>query len=1127
MGDKISVTEQIFAGKGEMAALIRTTDWSKTPLGSIESWPQSLRTAVSICLGSRHPIVLWWGPDRWMFYNDGYRPMLGESKHPQFLGQPGQACWAEIWSVVGPMMDQVIETGEATWSEDLFLLMVRYGYLEETYFTFSYSPIRDEKGRPSGIFCALTESTRRVLGERRVKTLRELTGEARTVNEAAQFCAETLGHNARDMPFTLVYLLDNAGERLHLAGHAGLAPGTEASPVIVDMTGPDEAGWPLARVATHRRSETVEGLADRFDCLPKAPWDEPAHQAMLLPIARPGSPQPAGVLVLGISCRRAFDEDYRGFFDLVAGHVATAVSNARAHTEQRERAEMLAELDRAKTAFFSNVSHEFRTPLTLMMGPLEEALAGHHGALSGALAEALALTHRNSQRLLKLVTTLLDFTRLESGRVNAVFAPTDLATYTAELASAFQSAMDSADLQFRIACDDLGEPTYVDREMWEKIVLNLVSNAFKFTLQGGVTVTLGHDGERVRLDVTDTGAGIPANELPRVFERFHRIEGQRARTYEGSGIGLALVHELVKMHGGEIRIESEPGKGSTFTVLLPRGDTHLPSDRIAAAVPEPGGSPSGSGFVEEAIGWLPRSDAVESAPPVETPVAGSVRPRIVLVDDNNDMREYVTRLLRRHWRVEALADGAAALEAAQREPPDLVLTDVMMPGLGGFGLLRALRADARTRHVPIIMLSARAGEEARVEGLEAGADDYVIKPFSARELIARVRANLELAHARLAAASADAANRHKDEFLALLGHELSNPLAPIFTAVQLMKLRGDGGNDREREVIDRQTRHMSRLVENLLDIARATRGLLRVRTEPVEIASATARAIEMASPALEQRQHKLSVDIPCQGLVVDGDQTRLAQVFANLLTNAAKFTDRGGCVGISAKREGDRIRVSVRDDGHGIASDMVERIFEPFIQAERPHDLAMAGLGLGLPLVQNLVELHGGTVKAVSAGMGRGSEFIVELPALPLAIVTDIPRARSSTPVVGAGGKRVLVVDDNRDAADMFSQALAFLGHEVATAYNGPDGLALADSLRPHVAILDIGLPSMDGYEVARRLRESFGTSLRIIAVTGYGEESDRDQSRRAGFDVHLVKPVDIDVLARALTEEGRDVIAS
>ncbi len=740
-----------------MARLIREADWSSTPLGPVGGWPQSLRTAVSICLGSRHPIVLWWGPERWMFYNDAYRPMLGERKHPQFLGRPGQECWSEIWDIIGPMMEQVIETGEATWSEDLFLLMLRFGYPEETYFTFSYSPIRDDAGRPSGIFNACTETTGRVLAERRMKMLREMAVEARTIDEAVRVCADILGRNQRDIPFALVYLLDDHGKTMHLAAHVGLEPGTPASPLAVDMDAQD-TGWPLAVIVREECSELVDDLAARFDCLSREPWDEGPHQAMLLPIARPGWPLPAGVLVLGISPRRAFDDDYRGFFDLVTGHVATAVSNARAYEEERTRAEKLAELDRVKTAFFSNVSHEFRTPLTLILGPLEDALADPARTLRDANLERV---HRNALRLLRLVNNLLDFSRVEAGRLQSRFEPTDLSLLTGGLAGSFQSLVESAGLKLVVDCPPLPDPVHVDRAQWEKIVLNLVSNAFKFTLEGEITVRLRATDSHVELSVRDTGTGIPAEELPRIFDRFHRVEGARGRSFEGTGIGLALVHELVKQHGGTVRVDSVIARGSTFLVSIPKGADHLPRDRVFFADSVDAELSGAANLVVEASHWgtgdpLPEDD-VEGGQTAAGSRATSIDrsdARILVADDNADMREYLVRLLASRWTIEAVGDGQEALESALRRPPDLVVSDVMMPRLDGTGLLRALRANAKTSTIPVVLLSARAGEEAIVGGLETGADDYLVKPFSARELVSRVGTHLEMARLRRKATAA-------------------------------------------------------------------------------------------------------------------------------------------------------------------------------------------------------------------------------------------------------------------------------------------------------------------------------------------------------------------------------------
>ena len=352
-----------------------------------------------------------------------------------------------------------------------------------------------------------------------------------------------------------------------------------------------------------------------------------------------------------------------------------------------------------------------------------------------------------------------------------------------------------------VDCPPLPEPVYVDAEMWEKIVLNLVSNAFKFTLEGRIEVTVRQSGRHAELVVRDTGVGIPADQMPRLFERFHRVEGVTGRTQEGSGIGLALVRELVRLHGGEVDAESLAGKGTSFVVKVPLGTVHLQGLRIAPATALNSTALRTDHYVEEASRWLPDADpaggeatASVGTPPPEPgaglPVSGE-RPRILLAEDNADMRQYLQRLLSEHYDVKAVSDGFAALEAVKRSRPDLILTDVMMPRLDGFGLLREIRADEGLCAMPVILLSARAGEESRVEGMQAVADDYLVKPFGARELLARVSAHLQMARLR------KEADRRKDEFLATLAHELRNPLAPIRNALQIIEIAsGDPQADR-------------------------------------------------------------------------------------------------------------------------------------------------------------------------------------------------------------------------------------------------------------------------------------------------------------------------------------------
>ena len=740
------------AGGGEMGALIRGHDWSKTPLGPPESWPQSLRTAVRIMLTSRQPIWIGWGPELTYLYNDPYQSIIG-GKHPWALGRATSEVWKEIWTDIGPLLATATGGVEGIYVEEQLLIMERNGYPEETYYTFSYSPIPDDDGAPGGIICANTEDTPRVIGERQISLLRELaarTVDARSWKEACQRSVATLAGNPRDVTFALLYVATEDGEGLSLAAAYGLPDGHAAAPESLPMVG---GAWPAAQVLSDHAPRLVEDLEPRFGrVFPGGAWGRESKSAAVLPIAPSGDTGRAGVLVVGLNPYRLFDGTYRTFLGLVAGQIAAAISNADAYEEERRRVEALAELDRAKTAFFSNVSHEFRTPLTLMLGPLEDLATGGGSAEQMQAQAALAL--RNGARLLRLVNSLLDFSRIEAGRVHAAYEPTDLGAFTAGIASSFQSAIERAGLELEVDCRPLAEPVYVDREMWEKVVLNLISNAFKFTLEGRIVISVGPsaDGRSAVVAVADTGIGIPAAEIPRLFERFHRVASAQGRSFEGSGIGLALVHELVKLHGGDISAESEPGRGATFTITLPLGAGHLPADRVRDAA-EPIALPGARAqeYLDEALRWLP--DAVAGAPSLAPSPAGATArrsgKRVLLADDNADMRAYVGRLLENEgYEVATAQDGEAALALARERTPDLILTDVMMPRLDGFGLLRAVRGDAGLSNAPVIMLSARAGEEAKVEGLQAGADDYLVKPFAARELLARVNANIQLAEQR-------------------------------------------------------------------------------------------------------------------------------------------------------------------------------------------------------------------------------------------------------------------------------------------------------------------------------------------------------------------------------------------
>ncbi|MBS0661432.1 MAG: response regulator [Verrucomicrobia bacterium] len=1357
---RLAATAPFPAYDGEMAELIHAYPWETTPLGPIERWSSTLRTMVGFLLANRFPLLLWWGPQYIQVYNDAYRPILGQ-KHPErSLGRSVWECWDEIWHILRPLIDLPFRGGPATWIEDFELALHRTDFIEEAHFTVAYSPVPDAAAPRGigGVLATVHEITDRIISERRVALLRDLgtklsaeLGASRTACEAA---AGVLQEHPKDIPFALLYLRDG-GSTARLAGSTGETTRRCVGPSEISLED-ERAVWPLARALHEGGPVLVDDLSTRFAAVPPGPWKDAPQQAVIVPIPSGRSLEPVGLLVAGLSARLRWNEGYRGWLELIAALIGAAIAKERALIEERRRAAALAALDRAKTTFFSNVSHELRTPLTLMLAPLEDEL--REGGTRGTTRDRLELVHRNALRLLKLVNMLLDFSGIEGGRIEAHQEPTDLARLTADVASSFRAAVERAGLELVVDCPDL-RPVRVDREMWEKIVLNLLSNALKFTFAGRIEVRLRREGEMVVLRVADTGVGIPAEHRKRVFERFHRIPEQRGRTHEGTGIGLALVAELVALHGGRTWLESEEGVGSRFYVALPAAapsETPEPADasrpRLRADL-----------FTLE---FEPSSRPAGALTPVVPD--GLASERILVADDNADMREYLARLLHEQgYRVEAVEDGQAALRSARRARPALILTDVMMPRVDGLGLLRAIRDDLALAEIPVVVVSARAGHDEQVTGLDGGADDYVVKPFTARELLARIRAQLRFARLRReAAAKAEAsaallqevadgaselifvkdlrghlifanretkrvigevdlpsrilregeqasplaaelalidandqrvfrtghalvvdevftgadgtrtyratksplrdahgvvrgligisrdvtdqlaaeeqlraseefnrtlmdasvdcvklldregrilrmneagqqlfeiddvsrvhgqpwpgmwpveemprvqaalaraqagetaafvgfcptargtpkwwdvrispvaagaggiarllsvsrdvtehrqaqealhqASQRKDEFLAMLAHELRNPLSSVVNAATLLREQSQAGEQRwAAGVITRQSAQLARLVDDLLDVSRISRGQIVLRKEPVDVARALRGACEAVAPLVAERQHTLTTDFPSGELWVEADPTRLEQIVGNLLANSARYTPPQGRIRLSARREGGEVCIEVTDNGIGLNPARIPEMFELFVQGERDSARSDGGLGIGLTVVRALSELHGGSVGARSGGPGEGATFVVRLPAIASPAHTPLPR-----PIVPSAGEagpaelRLLIVDDNLDAADGLGRLMVRRGYTVHLAYDGLSALAAAASFSPHAVLLDLGLPDVDGWEVCRRLRAAPTTAQTVVvALSGYGQREDRSRSRDVGFDQHLVKPVDL-----------------
>lgn len=998
-------TENFLAGGGEMGALIRSMDWAATPLGPIEAWPQSLRTTVSLCLSSTFPILIAWGPETIQIYNDSYRPICGDL-HPGSMGQNFRVCWESALSVVGDAFTRG-QHGEGTYIKDQRMFLDRLGYLEEAWMTFSFAPIRDESGDVGGIFHPITETTAAMLFARRAQLQRDLLAainKAQNVQEIVDAVVRQQPGFELDIPFQLIYQADYKQGLATLMAAAGLEDGHVLAAPQVSLTEDGAHNWPLLPALESGKQQAITDMPTRFGAYTAGPYPEAPHSALVLPIFISGKDKPWGFIVAGVSARRALDQEYDDFYALINNAYNTAFSNVYAYEQEQQRAEALAAIDRSKTTFFSNVSHEFRTPLTLMMGPLEELLQ-QPILQDPLLKQNLDSTYRNAQRLLKLVNNLLDFSRVEADRLKALFQPVDLALLTTDLASSFQSIIEKAGMQLQVDCQ-LDAPVYVDKEMWEKIVLNLMSNAFKYTLAGTISVHLYEADGHALLEVKDTGIGIPEAELPHMFERFHRVENSVGRTHEGSGIGLSLVSELVRLHGGSIGLQSVEGVGSVFTVQIPLGKEHLAADQISEQGKNIDTSFVKGAFLREASALLEKDIvAMEQA---ETPAANGevlLSATILVVDDNVDMRNYLARLLEGDFRVLTARNGQEVLDMLEVEMPDLIISDIMMPVMDGKELLERLRANPATARLPLIFLSARAGNEARIDGLEAGADDYLVKPFSAKELLTKVVSHLKIVKVRSQAeemleqrvlertrelhqaiGELTRTNKALEEFVYISSHDLQEPLRKIqtFGNMAMDALEDHMPMDQYVQKMIQSASRMSSLIKDLLQYSRLSND--QQVFAPVDLNELVAAVVNDFELAIIQQEAIVTIgELPR----VSGMKVQLNQLFHNLLGNALKFARDTPVIHIGAKMVHGTdeetylepgkayYEIAVADNGIGFEQQYAEQIFTIFQRLVKPSQYQ--GTGIGLTICRKVMEHHGGFIIPRSVP-NEGTTFYLYFP---------------------------------------------------------------------------------------------------------------------------------------------------
>lgn len=801
----------------------------------------------------------------------------------------------------------------------------------------------------------------------------------------------------------------------------------------------------------------------------------------------------------------------------------------RAYSELNDLYTKVTQLDQLKTNFFANVSHELRTPLALIFAPVERLL---QTTKDQAARRELTVVRRNALLLHKHVNDLLDVSKLEVGKLDLHYSRLDLAAMARAMANIFESVVSERGI--RVVLQAPGEVVAeVDGDKVQRVFMNLLSNAFKYAPNdSAVRLALTEDGDHLTLTVEDAGPGVPPDFRESIFERFQQGDRETQRRYGGTGLGLSIVKEFVEMHGGSITVGESATGGAQFRVRLPR---HAPDGVEIHTSPWTG--------TDAVIQRLANAPAVERKDIIQdtAETVTTDRPDVLVVEDNQDMRDFICRVLEPDAQTRTAENGREALAAIRARTPDLILTDMMMPVMTGEELVAALRQDEGLRDVPVILLTAKADDEMKLNLLMEGAQDYVLKPFSIDELRARVRNQLQtkltrdtLRHAldtrsddlaamvrELAAAktAAVAANAAKDDFLAVLSHELRTPLTPALAAASaLMNEAADATEVRESLAIIRRNIELeARLVDDLLDVTRITQGKLRIHSTPVDLHAILHDALAMVNPALREKRITAVMDLTKAQPLIRGDAARLTQVFSNLLGNAAKFTPADGQVTIRSTLTGEKIRIEIEDTGIGITPELLPQVFDPFRQGHVDTTRRFGGLGLGLSVAKGLVEAHGGSISARSAGCKQGATFTVELPALAAGSATlSVPASPGGAFTAPARSLRVLLVEDHDDTRQILHLLMMRWGHSVTTASTLTQARQELAEKTFDLLLSDIGLPDGSGLEVIAALREK--SDIPAIAMSGYGMEADIARAHAAGFTEHIVKPVTADLLRKTLS---------
>lgn len=1103
----------VFIGGGEMGSLMRSHDWPSTPLGPAETWPQNLHTLVSLMLGSTNHMYVLWGPQLTLLYNDGYRSTLG-IKHPHALGKSGADVWAEAWGTLGPMVEHTMSTGESAGTKDLQLFVQRGAGLEECYFTFCYSPVRDDSSKVEGVFCTCSETTQQVIGRRRLQTLRSLDGittPIKTVSEACRIAVDTLSNNPHDVPFALLYLLE--GDLARLANATGIAPDTAASPLIIDLTEPEArlgtysiSGWEFAQVRSRQQKATLENLSERFDVPLTDVWGHPLSKAVVRPLMQPASEQMLGFLVMGVSPTQPLDDDYQGFFDLVVAHVETAIVNAKVHSSERDRLAALVRSDRAL--------RESQQQLNLALK------AGRIGSWQLNL-KTLELTASEQDKINYGLSADADFTH--EGLIDRIH-PNDKDWVQAEIERAI--ANDSPyDVEYRILWDDGSVHWVVARAYLAK------------------NETSGETGEPERL----VGISIDITERKRAEEAIKESE-QRFRHIVESNMFGAIFADLEgeiryandyfkdllgyssdELAAGQVRWNqltpeefapldsnaiaqlNEKGVCASYEKVFRHKDgRHIPILITAAMLQAPDRDAPHSR--QEAIGvFLDLTDIKQAA--AERDRFFQLSPDIFSIANPQGYFTYMSSACEK-----VLGFSADEMTAQPYlnfiHPDDVEDTAIVAQQVAdGHHLInfenRYRHKDNSYRWILWNVTTTPNADMFYCIGHDITGRKQ--KEAEREKLLQREQAARE---------AAEQANRIKDEFLAVVSHELRSPLNPILGWSQLLK-RGQLSPEKTAqalEIIERNAKLQVQLIGDLLDISRILRGKLSLEKKPTDLDAVITASIETVRTAAEAKSIQVkTITTPC---TVIGDYGRLQQIVWNLLSNAIKFTPAGGQVTITTTCQENHAQIKVTDTGKGISPDFLPFVFEHFQQEDYSTTRKFGGLGLGLAIARQLVELHEGAIAVDSPGEDQGATFTVQIPTATSRAVSLLTPPAAIAP--NLQGVQILIVDDDIDSQEITAFTLEQAGAIVTAVPSGAAALKALSQSPPNLLISDIGMPDMDGYTLIREIRKLSllqGKETIAIALTAYAGELDQQQALAAGFQRHLTKPIDPDALVAIIGE--------